>query len=53
MTYPVNFYTVKECPMCKSKEIEIQERYDIHKRLNEWKLKCRNCRYEMTQDKPF
>jgi len=53
MTYPANFYTVNECPICHSKEIEIQERYDIHKRLDEWTLKCRNCRYELTQDKPF
>ena len=51
--YQINFYTVKECPICKSKEIEIQEKYDIHKRLEEWTLKCRHCGYEITQDKPF
>ena len=53
MTYPVNFYTVKECPMCNSKEIEIRERFDFHKRLDEWTLICRSCGYEITQDKPF
>ena len=53
MTYPSNFYKVKECPICHSKEIEIQERYDIHKRLDEWKLKCLKCKYELIQDRPF
>lgn len=53
MTYPVNFYKVKECPMCKSMEIEIREIHDIHKRLDGWELKCLNCGYELKQDKPF
>ena len=53
MTYPANFYKVRECPMCKGKDIEIQERYDFHKRREEWKLICLICRYELTQDKPF
>ena len=53
MSYPINFYTVKECPICKSKEIEIRERYDVLKRLDEWTLICKNCGYKLTQDKPF
>ena len=53
MTYPINWYSVRECPVCNSKEIEIRERYDLHKRLDEWTLKCLNCGYELTQDKPF
>ena len=53
MTYSINFYKVKECPMCKSKKIEIQEIHYMHKGLDEWKLKCLNCRYELKQDSPF
>ena len=53
MTYPINWYSVRECPICKRKKIEIRKEYDIHKRLDKWRLKCRNCGYELTQEKPF
>ena len=53
MNYPVNFYKVKECPMCQSKDIEIKESYDFLKRLDEWTLVCQNCGYKLTPDRPF
>ena len=53
MTYPINWYKIRECPICKSKEIEVQKIYGVHKRSDEWKLRCLNCRYELKQDRPF
>ena len=53
MAYPINFYTIRECPMCNSGEIEIRERFDALKRKEEWILICRHCGYKLTQDKPF
>ncbi len=45
--------SIKECPSCKSKEIEIEKRYLPSKRTDEYTLKCRNCGYTKSQYAPF
>lgn len=46
-------HTVKTCPMCKSKNIEIEEKYVIFTRFNEYNLRCLNCGYTRKQNQPF
>lgn len=49
----INFYTIKECPMCESQKITIIEPHNGLKKINKWTLVCNNCGYELTQDRPF
>lgn len=46
-------HTVKVCPICNSKDIEIKEKYDIFNPFNEYTLRCLNCGYTLKQDHPF
>lgn len=58
MKYPVNFFTVKQCPYCNNlsritNELIIQYYYDVLNNFEEWTLICEGCGYKITQDKLY